>query len=109
MIDLTSIQVRESIVMQSVFLKFLHRKCMGKIFIGCKCCVKHLNKKILKHLVDTTNELNFRIVCNCFHELLNIFEDLAQRVHTIVIKNHVSLIFRTFFMNHVIVSYGLTS
>ena len=60
-------------------------------------CVKHLNKKILKHSVDTTNELNFRIVCNCIHELLNIFEDSAQHIHTIVIKNCVSLIFKTLF------------
>ena len=27
--------------------------------------------------------LHFKIVCNSIHELLNVFEDLAQRVHTI--------------------------
>ena len=26
---------------------------------------------------------NFKIVCDCIHELLNVFEDPAQRVHTI--------------------------
>ena len=30
------------------------------------------------------NEPNFRIVCNCIHELLNVFEDSAQREHTII-------------------------
>ena len=33
---------------------------------------------------STTNEPNFKILCNCIHELLNVFEDSAQRVHTIV-------------------------
>ena len=32
---------------------------------------------------STTNEPNFKIVCNCIHELLNVFEDPAQSVHTI--------------------------
>ena len=30
--------------------------------------------------------LNFKIVCNSIHELLNVFEDPAQRVHTIVLQ-----------------------
>ena len=67
------------------------RKRMVKILIGCKCCVscvKNLNEKILKYffcsLSSATNEPNFKIVCNCIHELLNIFEDPAQRIHTIV-------------------------
>ena len=37
---------------------------------------------------STKNEPNFKIVCNCIHEfeheLLNVFEDSAQREHTIV-------------------------
>ena len=32
---------------------------------------------------STTNEPNFKIVCNCIHELLNVFEGSAQREHTI--------------------------
>ena len=27
-------------------------------------------------------------MCNCIHELLNVFEDSAQREHTIVEDNH---------------------
>ena len=51
-----------------------------KILIGPKYYVKHLNKKIFS---GSTNEPNFKIVCNCIHELLNVFEDSAQREHTI--------------------------
>ena len=35
----------------------------------------------------TTNEPNFKIVCNCIHELLNVFEDSAQREHTISVAS----------------------
>ena len=33
---------------------------------------------------SATNELNFKIECNCIHELINIFENPAQHIHTIV-------------------------
>ena len=61
---------------------------MGRSFIGCKCCAKHLNEKILKYFSgsrSTTNEPNFKIFCNCIHELSNVFEDSVQRVHTIIL------------------------
>ena len=32
---------------------------------------------------STTNEPNFKIMCNCIHELLNFFEDSAQRERTL--------------------------
>ena len=32
---------------------------------------------------STTNEPNFKIVCNCIHALLNVFEGSAQRERTI--------------------------
>ena len=54
--------------------------------IGRKYYVKHLNNKILKYFSgssSTANEPNFKIKCNCIHELLNVFEDSAQREHTI--------------------------
>ena len=54
-----------------------------------------MNKKILKYFSvssSTTNEPNFKIVCNCIHELLNVFEDSAQREHTIR-KSHVNVKF----------------
>ena len=55
-----------------------------KILIGCKYYVRHLNKKILKYgSSSTTNESNFKTIVNCIHELLNVFEDSAQGVHTI--------------------------
>jgi len=54
---------------------------MGKSLIGCKCCAKYLN--IFIGSKSTTNEPNFKILCNCIHELLNVFEDSAQCVHTI--------------------------
>ena len=31
------------------------------------------------------NEPNFKILCNCIHELLNVFEDPAQRECTVVV------------------------
>ena len=32
---------------------------------------------------------NFKIVCNCIHELLNVFEDSAQCIHTVLYpKSH---------------------
>jgi len=42
---LTPIQVQERAVTKHAFLRLSHRKCMGKSLIGCKCCVKYLNKK----------------------------------------------------------------
>ena len=33
---------------------------------------------------STTNSPIFKIVCNCIHELLNVFEDSTQLEHTIV-------------------------
>ena len=61
---------------------------MRKSLIGCKCCAEHLNEKILKHFSgsrSTTNELNFKILCYRIHELLNVFEESAQCVHTILV------------------------
>jgi len=72
--------------MKHAFLRLPHRKCMGKSLIGCRCWAKHLNEKMLKYFSgsrSTTNEPNFKILYNCIHELLNVFEDSAQRVHTI--------------------------
>ena len=63
-------------VMDTVLIWLPHRKCIVKILIGRKYYVKHLNKKILKFFSgssSTTNEPNFKIVCNCIHELLNVF------------------------------------
>ena len=59
---------------------------MVKTLIGCKYYVKHLNESILKYFsrsCSTTSVPNFKIVCHCIHELLNVFEDPAQCVHTI--------------------------
>ena len=61
-----------------------HRKCTMKILIGHKYYVKHLNKKYFSGSSSTTDEPNFKIMCNCIHELLNVFEDSAHREHTIV-------------------------
>jgi len=49
MCDLSPIQTQERVVMQHVFLRLLHRKCMGKFLSGCKCCTKQLNKEVLKY------------------------------------------------------------
>jgi len=68
-------------------LWFCNRKCMGKILIGYifkyvifkqKCILN-----IFSELRSTINEPNFKIICNCINELLNVFEDSAQRIHTI--------------------------
>ena len=72
--------------MDTVFIWLPHRKCIVKILNGHKYYVKHLNNKILNIFSgssSTTNEPNFKIVCNCIDELLNVFEDSAQREHTI--------------------------
>ena len=70
--------------MDNVLIWLHHRKCIVKILIGRKYYVKHLNNKIFSGSSSTTNEPNFKIVCNCIHELLNVSEDSAQREHTIV-------------------------
>ena len=73
--------------MDTVLIWLPHRKHIVKFLIGHKYYVKHLNKKILKYFSgssSTTNEPNFKIVCNYILELLNVFEDSAQREHTVV-------------------------
>ena len=79
--------------MDTVLIWLSHRKCIVIILIGHsiviiligrKYYIRHLNKKIFSGSSSTTNEPNFKIVCNCIiHELLNVFEDPAQRVHAI--------------------------
>ena len=80
---LAPLQVRERAVMDTVLIWLPHRKCIVKILIDRKYYVKHLNKNIFSGSSSTTNEPNFKIVCNCIHELLNVLEDSAQREHTI--------------------------
>jgi len=64
---------------------------MGKSLIGCKCCVKHLTEKnLLSGSRSITSGPNFKILSNCIHELLNVFEDSAQHVHTIARDLHVA-------------------
>ena len=69
--------------MDTVLMWLPHRKCIVKNLIGRKYYVRHLNKKIFSGSSSTTNEPNFKIVCNCIHELLNVFEDSAPHIHTI--------------------------
>ena len=72
--------------MDSVLLWLPNRKRMVKILIGHKYCVGHLNKNILSifsRSSSTINEPNFKIVYNCVHELLNVFENPPQSIHTI--------------------------
>ena len=85
---LAPLQVQERALMDTVLIWLLHRKCIVKILIGRKYYVKHLNNKILKYFSgssSTANEPNFKIMCNCIHEL-NVFEDSAQCEYTIVGK-----------------------
>ena len=84
---LAPLQVQERAVMDTVVIWLPHRKCIVKNLIDCKYYVKHLNKNILNIFSgssSTTNEPNFKIMCNCIHELLNVFEGSAQREHTIL-------------------------
>ena len=57
---------------------------MVDILIGYKYYVRHLNEKVLKCFFsrssNTTNEPNFKIMCNCINELFNVFEDPAQHI-----------------------------
>ena len=43
---LMPIQVPERAVIVPALLGLLHRKCMGIILIGCKCCAEHSNEAI---------------------------------------------------------------
>ena len=90
MYGLAPLQVRERAVIDTVLIWLPYRKCIVKILIGRKYYVKHLNKRfqnIFSGLSSTTNEPNFKIMCNCIHELLNVFEDSAQCERTIVHYN----------------------
>ena len=73
-------------------LWLLHRKCMVKILIGNKYYVGQLSKTIFSGSSSTTSVPNFKIMCNCIHVLLNVFEDPAHHVHTIVFTITQSLI-----------------
>ena len=77
--------------MDTTLLWLPQTKCTVKILIGRKCYVRLLNKKILKYFSgssSTTSVPNFMIMCNCIYQLLNVFEDSAQRLHTIVCYYH---------------------
>ena len=69
--------------MDTTLIWLPHRKCIVNILIGRKYYVKHLNQNIFSGSSSTTNEPNFKIVCNYIHELLNVFEDSVQHEHTI--------------------------
>ena len=59
---------------------------MVEILNDRKYYVKHLSKMILKFFSgssSTTNEPKFKIMCNCIRELLNLFENPTQHIHTI--------------------------
>ena len=60
------------------------RKCMVKTLIGQKYCIRHLNKRTFSagQAVPQMSQISFKIVCNCIRELLNVFEDPAQHVHS---------------------------
>jgi len=52
------------------------------------------------------NEPNFKILCNFIHELLNVSEDSAQRVHTL----YTQLFIRAFICMHVmLMSFFITA
>ena len=87
MYSLTPLKVQEKAVIDIVFLWLPHRKCMVKILIGCKYCQTFEQKDFEIFLVGQAVlqvRQIFKIVCNSIHELLNIFEDPAQHIHTIV-------------------------
>ena len=69
--------------MDTVLIWLPHRNCIVKILIGRKYYVRHLNRNVFSGSSSTTNEPNFKIVCNCIRKLLNVFEDSVQRIHTI--------------------------
>jgi len=49
-------------------------------------------RQIFSELSSTTNSPNFKSLCNSIPELLNVFEDPAQHVHTII--KHTSQTFK---------------
>ena len=38
----------------------------------------------MEYFQQIKREPHFKIVCNCNHELLNVFEDPAQHIHIII-------------------------
>ena len=72
------LQVRERAVMDTAVLWLPYRQCMAKKKFGFKYYVRHLNEKILGgQAVLCTNEPNFKIMCNCINELLNVFSSMS--------------------------------
>ena len=73
--------------MDIVLVWLPHRKCIVKILIGHKYCQtfeQQGSEIFCNRSSSTTIEPNFKIMCNyIIHELLNVFEDSAQREHTI--------------------------
>ena len=86
MCDLTPIQVQERAVMKHAFLRLPHRKCMGNLWLAVNVVQSIWTKRFWNNFSgsrSTVNEPNFKILCSCIHELLNVFEDSAQHVHTL--------------------------
>ena len=87
MCSLAPLQVRKRVEMDNALLWLPHRRCIVKIYRKYCWTFNFKNFEILLVgqvvLQMTTNELNFKVTCNCIHELLNVFDNPAQRVYTI--------------------------
>ena len=60
--------------------------CMVKFWLAINIVSDVSTKRfwnIFSRSSSAANEPNFKIICNCIHELLNVFEDPAQCVHII--------------------------
>ena len=98
MYSLAPLQVQEKAVMDTAVIWLPHRECIMKILIGRKYYVRHLNKNIFSELSSTTNEPNFKIVCNCIHELLNVFDSTCT--YYIYLPTHARNRFGNDFLKH---------
>ena len=58
---------------------------MRKTFSDNNQTVKKFNSNVFSRSKSTTSVPVFKYLCNSIPELLNVFEDPAQRVHTIAL------------------------
>ena len=70
----------------TVLIWLPHKKCIAKFWLAVNITSNIWTTRfwnIFSGSSSTTNEPNFKIVCNCIIHEFNVFEDSAQREHTI--------------------------
>ena len=85
MCNLVTPQVQEKVITANRFYGFsIEIYTCGKFSV----MITKLQNIIFSRLKITISVSNFKHLCNSIHELLNVFEDPAQRVYTIAKRTH---------------------